>query len=117
MINKRQKKVALVSGAAGFIGFHLAERLLKEGHSVIGVDSLNSYYDVNLKKDRLSFSGIDNIKESSQVVRSSKYSNYVFYKCNLEDKKGIYNIIRIQLILIMSNISTNRTFYPRVGAD
>ena len=61
----------LITGTAGFIGFHLAERLLKEGHSVIGVDSLNSYYDVNLKKDRLSFSGIDNIKESSQVVRSS----------------------------------------------
>ena len=95
----------LITGTAGFIGFHLAERLLKEGHSVIGVDSLNSYYDVNLKIDRLSFSGIDNIKESSQGMRSSKYSNYVFYKCNLEDKKGIYNIIRIEQPSAICNLA------------
>ena len=43
----------LVTGAAGFIGFHLSKRLLEEGCQVLGVDSLNDYYDVNLKKDRL----------------------------------------------------------------
>ncbi len=44
----------LITGAAGFIGFNLSRRLLKEGHEVCGIDNLNDYYDVNLKKKRLS---------------------------------------------------------------
>ena len=43
----------LISGSAGFIGFHLSEFLLKKKHSVYGVDDLNNYYDVKLKKSRL----------------------------------------------------------------
>ena len=43
----------LVTGAAGFIGFHVAERLLAAGHQVTGLDNLNDYYDVNLKLSRL----------------------------------------------------------------
>ena len=43
----------LVTGAAGFIGFHLSKRLLEDGVTLIGVDNLNDYYDVNLKKERL----------------------------------------------------------------
>ena len=43
----------LVTGAAGFIGYHLSQRLLADGHSVVGVDNCNDYYDVQLKKDRL----------------------------------------------------------------
>ena len=48
-------KKILISGIAGFIGFHLGKRLLDEGISIIGIDNLNEYYDVNLKKDRLKF--------------------------------------------------------------
>ena len=47
-------KKILITGAAGFIGYHLADRLLKEGFTVFGVDNLNDYYDVRLKEFRLS---------------------------------------------------------------
>ena len=43
----------LVTGAAGFIGYHLTARLLAQGHSVVGIDNCNDYYDVQLKKNRL----------------------------------------------------------------
>ena len=43
----------LVTGTAGFIGFHLANKLIKEGHEVIGLDIINDYYDINLKYARL----------------------------------------------------------------
>lgn len=45
----------LVTGAAGFIGYHLSKRLLADGHEIVGMDNLNPYYDVQLKKDRLAF--------------------------------------------------------------
>ena len=47
----------LVTGAAGFIGFNLSRRFIKEGHEVVGLDNLNDYYDVNLKKARLEILG------------------------------------------------------------
>lgn len=47
-------KKILVTGAAGFIGFHLTKRLLEDGHQVVGFDNMNAYYDVKLKEDRLS---------------------------------------------------------------
>ena len=45
--------VILVTGAAGFIGFHLCSKLIKNGFNVIGLDNINNYYDQTLKKDRL----------------------------------------------------------------
>ena len=48
-----QKEKILITGAAGFIGFHLSKRLLSEGHRILGIDNLNPYYDVNLKQERL----------------------------------------------------------------
>ena len=50
---KLEFKNVLITGAAGFIGYHLSKRLLEDGCMVTGVDNLNSYYDVSLKTDRL----------------------------------------------------------------
>ena len=47
------KKTCLITGAAGFIGFHISMKLLKEGYNVIGFDNLNNYYEVSLKLARL----------------------------------------------------------------
>ena len=82
----------LITGTAGFIGFHLAERLLKEGHAVFGVDQINDYYEVQLKKDRLAFSGIPKENNFAQGITSTKYPDYVFYQASLEDKTAIYSI-------------------------
>ena len=65
-------QTVLVTGAAGFIGYHLSERLLKQGRAVIGLDNLNSYYDVQLKTDRL-----DRLKQ---------YNNFSFVKADLAEK-------------------------------
>lgn len=64
----------IITGSAGFIGFHLSIRLLKEGHKVIGIDNLNDYYDPQLKEDRL-----------KQLTNK----NFTFVKANLEDSEAI----------------------------
>ncbi|MDF4221102.1 NAD-dependent epimerase/dehydratase family protein [Maribacter sp. M208] len=77
----------LVTGAAGFIGYHLVERLIKSGHEIVGLDNINDYYDINLKYDRLEDSGIKRnlIPENGQLSKSLKYSNYRFTKMDITD--------------------------------
>ena len=80
----------LVTGAAGFIGFHLARRLLEAGHAVTGIDNLNSYYTVNLKNARLSELGIDVSKiDGGQPVKSTVYQQFEFIKLNIEDREQL----------------------------
>ncbi len=71
-------KHALVTGAAGFIGFHLARRLLSDGVKVTGIDDLNSYYDVKLKEDRL------------EILQAEP--NFSFHKSNIADRKRLDDI-------------------------
>lgn len=80
----------LVTGTAGFIGFHLAKRLIARGDEVVGIDSINSYYDVNLKYSRLKQTGVNqgSIEYGIPVV-SNQHPNYTFIKLNLEDREGI----------------------------
>ncbi|MCK4662725.1 MAG: NAD-dependent epimerase [Bacteroidales bacterium] len=80
----------LVTGAAGFIGFHLTKQLLKRGDIVIGLDNINNYYDVNLKFARLEQTGIDKKKiDYNKFTQSNTYKNYKFIKLNLEDSQNI----------------------------
>ena len=65
----------LVTGAAGFIGFHLSKRLLDEGSRVVGIDNLNAYYDVNLKKARLAI--------------LKKYDNFTFHKIDIANRTAV----------------------------
>lgn len=76
----------LITGTAGFIGFHLTRRLLEDNHEIVGLDNINDYYDTELKKDRLRETGIDNIEED-KLVTSSSNSNYRFIKTDLENKE------------------------------
>ncbi|MDN3954745.1 NAD-dependent epimerase [Sporolactobacillus laevolacticus] len=80
----------LVTGGAGFIGFHLSKRLLETGCRVIGFDNLNDYYDVVLKKNRL------NILES--------YEGYTFVKGDLADSEAVNNLFRKYHPEIVANL-------------
>jgi UDP-glucuronate 4-epimerase len=83
----------LVTGAAGFVGFHLTRRLLEAGHTVTGIDNLNSYYTVSLKNARLVELGVDvNKIDDGQSVRSAVYQQLEFIKLNLEDRERLPRI-------------------------
>ena len=68
----------LVTGAAGFIGYHVAHSLLNQGHSVIGIDNLNSYYEVRLKQARL--------------AQLTPYPNFHFYQLDIADRDGLQHL-------------------------
>lgn len=80
----------LITGTAGFIGYHLAKSLLERGDIVVGIDNLNDYYDVQLKLARLEQTGIDTEGITyGKPIRSRKYSNYTFIKIDLLDKGAL----------------------------
>ena len=80
----------LITGTAGFIGFHLARKLIARGDEVVGLDSLNDYYDVNVKYGRLKETGIDHTKvEYNKPLQSMTCPNYRFVKLKLEDKANL----------------------------
>lgn len=101
----------LVTGAAGFIGFHLSLRLLKEGHEVTGIDNLNDYYDVNLKKDRLSilsdneaFSLCQADLSDRGMIESLFQANQFDYVVNLAAQAGVRYSIENPASYIDSNL-------------
>ncbi len=81
------KEKILVTGCAGFIGFHVCRKLLSKGFFVIGLDNLNKYYDVNLKKNRL--------KELDKFSKSK--GQFLFFKSDLKDENSLKNISKVHL--------------------
>lgn len=100
-------KKVLVTGAAGFIGFHLVKQLLNENYQVVGLDNLNNYYDVNLKLDRLKDLGILTETELNynQKVISLKYKNFVFIKQNLQDREAVPSLFQEENFDIVCNLA------------
>ena len=83
----------LVTGAAGFIGFHLVEKLVSLGHSVVGIDNINDYYNVNLKYARLFHSGIEQEKIIyGKKVESKSTSGYSFIKLDITDREELFKL-------------------------
>lgn len=78
-------KTILVTGAAGFIGFHLCKKLINEGYNVVGLDNINGYYDINLKMARLNELGIKTVFEHKLATGEKHGDQFHFYKMNLED--------------------------------
>ncbi len=90
-------KRILITGTAGFIGFHLANVLIDHGYEVTGLDNINDYYDPQLKHDRLKHAGINITREQSSTVSKHnvfEYKNYRFHKIDLADRDAIFKLFK-----------------------
>ncbi|PNZ03227.1 protein CapI [Staphylococcus equorum subsp. linens] len=80
----------LITGTAGFIGSHLAKKLIKQGHKIVGLDNINDYYDVTIKEDRL---------------KSIGTTNFTFYKIDLEDESAMDEIFENEKPQVVINLA------------
>lgn len=96
----------LVTGTAGFIGFHLANRLLARGDEVVGLDSINDYYDVQVKYGRLKEAGIgQEAITPNRLVQTAKHANYRFIQANLEDKETLQTLFATEKFDAVCNLA------------
>jgi UDP-glucuronate 4-epimerase len=85
----------LITGTAGFIGFHVAKYMLARGVEVVGLDNINNYYDVQLKYGRLKETGINGKEcEYGKIIKSKNQPAYRFIKSDLEDDKTLLQLFR-----------------------
>ena len=84
----------LVTGAAGFIGFHLCRSLLKDGYEVLGIDNINNYYDVNLKYARLKELGISKNHSTFNIQHSTLQKRFRFCKIDISDRESLSEVFK-----------------------
>jgi len=96
----------LITGTAGFIGFHLVRRLIKEDCQIVGLDNLNNYYSVKLKQDRLKETGIQEKEiKNNELIKSSLHKNYRFIKADLKEKPVIEKLFDDEQFDIVINLA------------
>jgi len=97
----------LITGAAGFIGFFVSKSLLEQGHTVIGLDNINDYYDINLKYNRLHELGIK--KSDAEIFNkfstSTKNSKFSFIRLDLADRENLPKLFDSQSFEIVCNLA------------
>ncbi len=99
-------KRVLITGTAGFIGFHLARRLVDRGFHVTGLDAINDYYDVELKYNRLEHAGIQRNEISyNQLVSSITDKNYQFIQLQLEDREALMELFANRKFDVVVNLA------------
>ena len=99
-------KKILVTGAAGFIGYHIVKRLLERGDEVVGIDNINSYYDVRLKYSRLKETGINQAEiADKELVQSATYSHYRFIKLDLTERDELNKLFETEKFDVVCNLA------------
>ncbi len=86
--NNKKKKFILVTGAAGFIGYHVSNELLKKGYNCLGIDNINNYYDIDLKKKRLN--------------KLRKYKKFKFLKIDISKKKEFLKLAKYKFNIVIN---------------
>ncbi len=97
----------LVTGAAGFIGFHVIKSLLDSQHTIIGLDNINDYYDINLKYARIKELGIaqKNAEQFNTIVESKNYPNFRFVRSDIADGDMLSNLFNEERFDIVCNLA------------
>ncbi len=101
----------LITGTAGFIGSHLAKKLVERGDEVVGLDCINDYYDINVKYGRLERSGIiERLDQGkaipyNELLTSTEHENYKFIKLKMEDKENLMKLFEEQKFDAVCNLA------------
>ncbi len=97
----------LVTGAAGFIGFHVCQQLLSEGHTVVGLDNINDYYELGLKYARLEALGIQNASELpyNETIQTPQNQKFSFIKLNIEDRENLPSLFANHSFDVVCNLA------------
>ncbi|GGH37842.1 capsule biosynthesis protein CapI [Mangrovimonas yunxiaonensis] len=97
----------LVTGAAGFIGFHLCKKLIEQHHEVVGLDNVNDYYDIELKYARLKELGVlkNKAEQFNSLSESESLKGFSFVRMHLEDRKNLFKLFEEQQFDVVCNLA------------